>query len=149
MRKSHSLSLILKNFPSVTLYVGLWDLDEPMVFRQNYGMILCNTVLLNWFKHSSAFLWVGVRYSEDETSFPKAYPILESKLLSLELFSLIFLIIFYFSGVAWGRLAQAPSELKNEKTIVIISHRKNALSFCDDIYELKNNQILKLHENIP
>ena len=32
-------------------------------------MLLCNTVLLNWFKHSSAFLWVGVRYSEDETSF--------------------------------------------------------------------------------
>ena len=44
---------------------------------------------------------------------------------------------------------KAISELKNEKTIVIISHRKNALSFCDDIYELKNNQILKLHENIP
>ena len=60
-----------KNFPSVTLYVGLWYLDETMVFRQNYAMLLCNTVLLNWFKHSSAFLWVGVRYSEDETSFKK------------------------------------------------------------------------------
>ena len=23
-----------------------------MVFRQNYGVLLCNTALLNWFKHS-------------------------------------------------------------------------------------------------
>ena len=35
------------------------------------------------------------------------------------------------------------SEIKGSKTIVIISHRSNSLSFCDKIYQIKNGKLVK------
>ena len=35
------------------------------------------------------------------------------------------------------------SEIKGSKTIIIISHRSNSLSFCDEIYQIKNGILVK------
>jgi ABC-type multidrug transport system fused ATPase/permease subunit len=34
-------------------------------------------------------------------------------------------------------------EIKGSKTIIIISHRSNSLSFCDEIYQIKNGKLVK------
>jgi len=36
--------------------------------------------------------------------------------------------------------------LKSNKTIIIISHREEALSFCDEIYKLKNKKLSKIDD---
>ena len=37
-------------------------------------------------------------------------------------------------------------KFKSNKTIIIISHRKEALNFCDQIYKLKNKKLYKLND---
>jgi len=37
-------------------------------------------------------------------------------------------------------------KFKSNKTIIIISHRKEALDFCDQIYKLKNKKLYKLND---
>ena len=37
------------------------------------------------------------------------------------------------------------SELKGDKTIIIISHKKNSLKYCDDIFEIKEEKINRIN----
>ncbi len=37
------------------------------------------------------------------------------------------------------------SELKGDKTIIIISHKKNSLKYCDNIFEIKEEKINRIN----
>ena len=37
------------------------------------------------------------------------------------------------------------NELKGNKTLIIISHKRNSLKYCDQIFEIKEKKINKLN----
>ena len=39
---------------------------------------------------------------------------------------------------------QSIEKLRNEKTIIIITHRSSTLKNCDEIYEVKNKNLTKI-----
>ena len=45
-----------------------------------------------------------------------------------------------------NNIVEQIGKLKNQKTVVIISHRINTLKYCDKIYEIKNQNILEINK---
>ena len=43
-----------------------------------------------------------------------------------------------------NNLLQSIHELKEGKTLIIISHSKSIIKFCDEVYEVANKSILKI-----
>ena len=41
-------------------------------------------------------------------------------------------------------IMQSIEKLRNEKTIIIITHRSSTLKNCDEIYEVKNKNLTKI-----
>ena len=42
------------------------------------------------------------------------------------------------------KIVEQIGKLKSKKTVIMISHRINTLKYCDKIYEIKNQNILKI-----
>ena len=45
-----------------------------------------------------------------------------------------------------NNIVEQIGKLKNQKTVIIISHRINTLKYCDKIYEIKNQNILEINK---
>ena len=43
---------------------------------------------------------------------------------------------------AEDKIVNHLNEIKKDKIIIIVSHRMNAMKYCDKIYELKNGQLI-------
>ena len=46
-----------------------------------------------------------------------------------------------------NRFIEAIKKLKVDKTIIIISHRESALSFCDEVYKLDEAQLSNIRND--